>query len=68
MSFGPIWFSTKPKQMAFSLKALRPKQIGPNEISAFGTKLKQMAFGIWSARPNQMGPNGTCHLVPNQNK
>ena len=54
--------------MAFGNRSVRPKQIGPNEISAFGTKLKQMAFGIWSARPNQMGPNGTCHLVPNQNK
>ena len=57
MSFGLIWFSTKPKQMAFSLKALRPKQIGPNEIWPFGTKTKQMAFGNRSVRPKQIGPN-----------
>ena len=56
MSFGLIWFGTKPKQMLFGNWPTRPKQMGPNETDAFGTKPKQMTFGNWLARPNQMRP------------
>ena len=44
MSFGLIWFGTKPKQMLFGNWPIRPKQMGTNKINTFGTKPKQMAF------------------------
>ena len=44
MSFGLIWFSTKPKQMPFGKWMARPKQMRPNEIVSIGTKPKQIAF------------------------
>ena len=45
MSFGLIWFGTKPKQMLFGNWPTRPKQMGQNETGAFGIKPKQIAFG-----------------------
>ena len=57
MSFGLIWFDTKPKQMSFGNWPTRPKQMGPNEITLFGAKPKQMSFGNWLTSPKQMSPN-----------
>ena len=54
MSFGLIWFVTKPKQIPVDHWPARPEKLRPSEIFTFGTKAKGITFGNLSTRPNHV--------------